>query len=87
MSASVMKAEAQVKRRRQAQHLDRWHWRSSGGGRDLRLWEVLVVTGQAGHTIKVQPWQDAPYKFYYQPVGEKAGHTIDVQPPPPPNFF
>ena len=57
VSATVMKAEAQVKRRR--------HWRSSKsasgrGARDLQLWEVLVITGQAGHTLEVQPLQDTP---------------------------
>ena len=66
VSASVMEVEAQVKRRWQAQHLDRWHWRSSKWLRRERPMALggLVVTGQAGHTLEVEPPPPPPPNIF-----------------------
>ena len=60
VSASVMKAEVPVKRKKQDLYLDRVTLEEQQVAEELWLWEVLIVTGLAGHTLAVQLRQDAP---------------------------
>ena len=57
VSASVMKAAAQVKRRWQAQHLDRVALEEQQVAEEGETYGSggLVITGQAGHTLEVEP--------------------------------
>ena len=73
MSASVMKVEAQVKRRWQAQHLDRVAWRSSKWRRRERPMALggLVITGQAGHTLEVEPPPPPPPNIFFDRLFSK----------------
>ena len=94
VSASVMKAEAQVKRRRQALHLDKvvlersskWQRRERptalGGFNCHRTGRAHRRSStMAGHTVEVQPPTRGREGRAHHRSSNMAGHTVEVQPP------
>ena len=66
VSASVMKAEAQVKGGGRLNTWIGWHWRSSKWQRRERPMALggLVIRGQAGHTLEVEPPPPPPPNIF-----------------------